>query len=251
MSKIKAISFDLWDTLVIDDSDEPKRKAQGLGTKKQERRRVLWEALNAQALIERGQVDLVFDAVDAAFNKVWHDQYVTWTLRERLAVLLAGLGRTLPAPDSDRVVERLAAMEVDIPPDLIPGAADSLAELAERYRLCICSDAVFTPGTELRRLLAVHGVLEHFSGFAFSDEVGRCKPHPSMFETAADALGVRLTQMVHIGDRQHNDIAGAQALDIKAVLFTASRDVDAGNHTADAVCNSHADLPQVIAELDA
>ena len=45
---LRAITFDLWDTIVHDDSDEPKRKAQGLKTKKEERRHLLWEALNRQ-----------------------------------------------------------------------------------------------------------------------------------------------------------------------------------------------------------
>ena len=44
--KIKAVTFDLWDTIVHDDSDEPKRKAKGLRSKKAERRHLLWEALN-------------------------------------------------------------------------------------------------------------------------------------------------------------------------------------------------------------
>ena len=46
MAQIKAITFDLWDTLIDDDSDEPKRKAKGLRTKKAERRHLVWEALN-------------------------------------------------------------------------------------------------------------------------------------------------------------------------------------------------------------
>ena len=36
---IKAITFDLWDTVLIDNSDEPKRKAAGRPTKAIERRR--------------------------------------------------------------------------------------------------------------------------------------------------------------------------------------------------------------------
>ncbi len=30
MPRVRVISFDLWDTVFIDDSDEPKRRAQGL-----------------------------------------------------------------------------------------------------------------------------------------------------------------------------------------------------------------------------
>ena len=67
----------------------------------------------------------------------------------------------------------------------------------------------------------MHDLLQHFRGFAFSDEVGRSKPHRAMFDAAARELGVPLERMVHIGDRDHNDVKGPQALGMKAVLFTA------------------------------
>ena len=35
---IKAVTFDFWDTIVDDDSDEPKRAAKGLRSKRDERR---------------------------------------------------------------------------------------------------------------------------------------------------------------------------------------------------------------------
>jgi hypothetical protein len=49
---IKVVAFDLWDTMIHDDSGEATRKAQGLRSKKAERRHLLWEALNAIAPIE-------------------------------------------------------------------------------------------------------------------------------------------------------------------------------------------------------
>jgi FMN phosphatase YigB (HAD superfamily) len=55
---IKAITFDLWDTLIDDDSDEAKRKAQGLRSKYDERRHLVWEALNAIEPIEMETVRL-------------------------------------------------------------------------------------------------------------------------------------------------------------------------------------------------
>ena len=100
------------------------------------------------------------------------------------------------------------AMEVDIEPNLIAGCAEALAELSTRYSLAIVSDAIVTPGFRLRDLLEKHGVKQYFSGFAFSDEVGRSKPHRDMFASAAEQLGVEIQQMIHIGDRDHNDIQG-------------------------------------------
>ena len=43
---LKAVSFDLWDTIIDDDSDEPKRRAQGLRAKPEQRRHLLYQALN-------------------------------------------------------------------------------------------------------------------------------------------------------------------------------------------------------------
>ena len=70
-----------------------------------------------------------------------------------------------------------------------------------------------------------------------------------MFDSAANQLGSKFSQMVHIGDRDHNDIKGPQALGMKGVLFTAKRDMDKGTTSADAICDSHADLPATIDAL--
>lgn len=246
---ITAISFDLWDTIVHDDSDEQKRASQGLRTKRAERRWQVFEALNAVAPIELAHVELAYDTAEAAFNVVWHEQHVTWTITTRLQVVLKGLGRTLPTDVFERLVEKHASMEVDIEPNLIEGCAEALRTLSSRYRLAIASDAIVTPGHRLRDLLEKHGVKQYFSGFAFSDEVGRSKPDRAMFASAAEQLGVDISQMVHIGDRDHNDIQGPHALGMKAVLFTATRDADKYHTKADAVCQSYSELPSIIDQL--
>jgi len=248
---IEAITFDLWDTIVDDDSDEPKRAAQGLRTKRAERRHLVYEALNTIEPIDEAAVNLAYDTADAAFNAVWHDQHVTWPIATRLDVVLKGLGRTLPPEAYDRVVAEHASMEVDVEPDLIEGCVEALATLSKIYPLAIVSDAIVTPGRRLRDLLEKHKVKQYFSGFAFSDEVGRSKPHRAMFASAAEQLGVDIEQMVHIGDRDHNDIQGPHALRMKAVLFTATRDVDKDRTQADAICQHYADLPGTIDQLSA
>jgi putative hydrolase of the HAD superfamily len=246
---LRAITFDLWDTIVHDDSDEPKRKAQGLKTKKEERRHLLWEALNRQQPIELDRVRLAYDVADAAFNKVWHDQHVTWTIGERLNVALKGLGRTLPEGDLAAVVKAHEEMEVIIRPDLIPGIREALQGLHGRYKTCIVSDAIVSPGHCLRRLLESYDLARFFDGFAFSDEVGYSKPHRSMFESAARQMGVPIEEMVHIGDRDHNDVKGPQALGMRAILFTATRAADKDRTTADAICERHADLVGIVDRL--
>ena len=118
---VKAITFDLWDTLVIDDSDEPKRAARGLPPKSQARPRAVHHALSRHHDVSFETVDLAHRTTTAAFNAVWHDLHVTWTVPERLSVMLGGLGLTLPHADLAEVARTLEQMEVEIPPDPIAG----------------------------------------------------------------------------------------------------------------------------------
>ncbi len=248
---IKAVSFDLWDTMIADDTDEPKRRARGLPSKRDERRHLVHRALGRHGAIALDEVAAAYDAADAAFDAEWRERHVTWTVRERLGVLLGRLGRELPDDELDRLVARHETMEIDVPPDPVPGTGAALAALAGRYKLAVVSDALVTPGRVLRELLAHHGLERHFAAFAFSDEVGCAKPDARMFRAAADELGVEVGEMVHVGDREHNDVRGAQALGMKAVLFTRARNTDEAATGADAVCRSHADLPATIDRLAA
>ncbi len=248
---IRAVTFDLWDTIVDDDSDEAQRSAQGLRSKRDERRHLVWEAMNGVETIDLHTVVQAYDVADAAFNVVWKENSINWTVDQRLRVILNGLGRTLPADVMDKLIEDTGRMEVDISPDAIDGIGEALSDLATRYKLSIVSDSIVTPGTGLRQILEKHGLKKYFTGFAFSDEVGHSKPHRSMFDSAAQQLGVEVGEIVHIGDRDQNDVKGPHAIGAKAVLFTATRPDDRDMTTADAICDHHRDLPAIIDRLAA
>ena len=246
---LRAITFDLWDTIVADDSDEAHRAAQGLLSKHDARRASVYEILSHHGPTELGDVVEAYDSVEEAFRHAWHEEFITWPVQDRLKEVLRRLKRTLPSAAFEEMVFTHATMEVAVPPDLIDGAASVLSELASEYSLAIVSDAIVSPGTSLRQLLSDHGVFKYFSAFAFSDEIGRSKPHPSMFRSVADQLGVEALSMVHIGDREKNDVVGAHDFGAKAVLFTATRSTDREGTTADAVCERYVDLPLIIKAL--
>jgi putative hydrolase of the HAD superfamily len=164
-------------------------------------------------------------------------------------VALKGLKRDLNPAAFAELVRRHEEMEVEIRPDLIPGIAEALERLHGRYKTCIVSDAIVSPARCLKQLLESYGLARHFDGFAFSDEVGHSKPHRAMFESAARQMGVAIEEMVHIGDRDHNDVKGPQALGMKAILFTATRAADRATTSADAICERHADLPDIVDRL--
>jgi putative hydrolase of the HAD superfamily len=246
---VRVVSFDLWDTVFVDDSDEPKRRQQGLPPKPVERRELVHRFLSRHAPVERALVDCAYDTADAAFRRVWHYQHFTWSVEARLRVLLAGLKRELPEEDLRELVRLHEDMELHVRPDLVPGVAEALSTLGRQFTLAVVSDAIFTPGRALRELLAGYGIRDCFSAFVFSDEVGCAKPAPGMFRRAAELTGCPLDEFVHVGDREHNDVAGAKEAGCRAVLFTGVVDRDSANTRADAVCRDFGQLPTIIDSL--
>jgi putative hydrolase of the HAD superfamily len=250
MPPVRVVSFDLWDTVFMDDSDEPKRKQMGLPPKPVERRNLVHQYLSKHAPIDRALVDAAFNTADAAFREVWHNQHRTWPVAVRLGVILTGLKRELPAEELKELVSLHEDMELKVRPDLVPGVEEALRKLAEKYTLVVVSDAIFSPGRALRELLAGYGLLDYFSGFVFSDEAGCSKPAPEVFHRAAALGRCQLNEIVHIGDREHNDVAGPQSLGARAVLITAAIDRGSKNTKADALCRSYDQLPAIIESLN-
>src|SRR5688572_13395667 len=131
---VKAVTFDLWDTVIHDDSDEPKRKAKGLPDKPAQRRILAHAALAKHGPIDKQLVDAAFDTTDAAFRQVWYGLSVTWSVRERVGVLLKGLKRDLPKADLDEFIDALERMELEVQPDPVPGAIAAVKALKGKYK---------------------------------------------------------------------------------------------------------------------
>lgn len=247
---IKAITFDLWDTVFIDDSDEPKRKAAGRLSKKEERRDLVLKYAKKHKDVSKELTDSIYNTVDAAFSKVWHSQFVTWKVADRMEIIFSGLGIDLPSDEMDEIVKLHEEMELEFRPDFIDGVGDAIAELHKTYKLGVISDAIFSPGRVLRELLKGENLLQYFDHFVFSDEIGHSKPQPIVFESAYKNLGVKPHELIHIGDREHNDIIGPKNVGVHALLCTASLNRGSENTRADAIFSDYKDLPSILNSLN-
>jgi putative hydrolase of the HAD superfamily len=97
-------------------------------------------------------------------------------------------------------------------------------------KLGLVSNA-FDPGWLLHRDLEQMGLAERLDVAVFSSEVGKRKPHPSIFEHALAALGVVAADSVFVGDRLYEDIRGAGELGmttVQALWFRADEHPDGG-----------------------
>ena len=247
---IKTVSFDLWDTVFIDDSDEPKRAAAGLPPKSIQRRNLVQQFLERRGLIARELIDRCYDTTDAAFREVWYGQNVTWPVRVRLTILLQGLGQKLSENEFAELVRLHEDMELEFKPDLLPGIGEALEGLKGKYKLAVISDAIFSPGRALRELLRHYGLLNYFDYFVFSDEVGYSKPDPRAFHAVAKNTGCALEEIVHLGDREAKDIDGPHAVDARAILVPIVKDRGGPNSKADAVCHDFRELPAILRKLE-
>jgi putative hydrolase of the HAD superfamily len=63
------------------------------------------------------------------------------------------------------------------------------------------------------------GLLEHVDAVVTSAEVGVAKPGRGIFERALELARARPGEAIHVGDSLENDVAGARAAGIRAVLL--------------------------------
>jgi putative hydrolase of the HAD superfamily len=139
-------------------------------------------------------------------------------------------------------------VELELAPDIGP----CLEALRERgLRLGIVCDVGFTGGELLRGFLDRRDLLQHFSGWAFSDEVGHYKPSPQIFEAALAGLDAEPAQALHVGDLRRTDVAGARAIGMGSVRYRGLNDDPGapGEPEADRVTDSHRQLPDLLDRL--
>jgi putative hydrolase of the HAD superfamily len=132
-------------------------------------------------------------------------------LRDRCAVAMM---RALDLPELDHATARrsmLGALEFTPYPD----ALEALPRLRERgHRLVVVSNW----DCSLPDWLGPTGLLDLVDGVITSAEAGAAKPDPAVFREALRLAGVDGAGAVHVGDSLENDVAGARALGIRAIL---------------------------------
>jgi putative hydrolase of the HAD superfamily len=97
-----------------------------------------------------------------------------------------------------------------------PDAAPALRELRGRgLRLVVVSNW----DCSLPQVLADAGLLELLDGAVPSAVAGAAKPDPAAFRAALATAGCAPDEAVHVGDSEENDVAGARAAGVRAVLL--------------------------------
>ncbi len=215
IGNIKAVTFDLWQTLIVEDHEINKRRAQlridrvAETLRKADRpfpEEELWRAFSecvsrCAEFRLRGR-EVSFDAQIDIF----------------LEQIRTSLSDELSRPQKRVIREAydLAFLDAALPAD--PAAATMLAELKARgCALGLISNTAMTSGATFRVHLNRLGLLQYFDALVFSDELGYAKPSGEVFKQALVGLEVPTEAAVHVGDDRAADVGGALKAGLRAI----------------------------------
>ncbi len=233
--RVKAITFDFWNTLFIHPEGE-RKKLQEL------RKRFIIEATN----IERERISTVFQEVSLVFDKILRQAHQSFTTEDFVSEILKRLRVPLPRGKLARVVKSIEEALLQFPPLPVEHLHSTIQNLSKNYKLGIVSNTGLSPGRVLREVIKKEGLLKYFKSFSFSNETGVVKPNPEAFQKVLRELGVKPEDAVHIGDLERTDIEGAKKIGMKTILFNK----DKGETRADFIIDSFDKLPEILKRMN-
>ncbi|HXI12736.1 MAG TPA: HAD family hydrolase [Thermoanaerobaculia bacterium] len=215
---IKAVAFDLWETLISDTPTVSSRQEEARLTR-------------MAASLRREGFDVSSTEVEQAYRQLWsrcfelywakdldiHANQQILHFLEALDLDPAAVGQTLLG----ELELAYAGAAIEHPPELVPNARETLAKVRQRnLKTGLVSNTGRTPGSALREVLASHGLSGELDVLVFSNEHGQCKPRPSIFEKLREGLALRFDEILFVGDNLYADVHGAQSCGMLAVHFT-------------------------------
>jgi putative hydrolase of the HAD superfamily len=213
MKNVKAIGFDLFNTLVTIDSTalaEAETRLTG-------------------SLLANGIALEVESFIDS--HKKWAGRLIEATRangrethnRFWIGEALGESGYEID-PDDPRIAAAVEAYFSSFVErcSLIPGTIEMLMELSADYRIGLLSN--FTHGPAAREILDVTGLGRCFPVTVISGEFGFRKPHRLVFERLLEEMGVPHEETIYVGDDPEPDITGALGAGIRPVWTTYVRD---------------------------
>ena len=98
---------------------------------------------------------------------------------------------------------------------ILPNTRNTLLLLKQQYRLAVISNS----DGGIREAISAAGIADCFEYIIDSAHVGVEKPDPAIFRAALDAMQVRPSESIYIGDVYAIDVLGARSVGMRAILI--------------------------------
>ncbi|HLF04400.1 MAG TPA: HAD family hydrolase [Dehalococcoidia bacterium] len=247
MAQITAVTFDLWQTLLIDTREQGRARAQ---VRLDGARDIL------HRFGETYDVEHIREAYRACYRQCHaiRDRNQDVSFREQVGMFINNISPGLAERLSGELVEDICRVYADSffvhPPTLHAQAAAVLRQVKELdLRIGLISNTGMTPGVTFRSYLDQQGMLEYFDTLTFSDEVKLAKPAPEIFLMTVRSLGAAPAQTVHVGDHVENDVVGAKGCGLRTVWIEGFYPREDPSDPSTAPDASVTELGQVVAAI--
>jgi len=218
LPEITAVTFDLWQTLLLDNRD--------LG-----QARALIRLEGAQNAISRFGESYGLEHIREAYRACYREcrrirgVFLDVSFREQVEMFINNISDGLVGRLDEETILEVVRTYADSfwvhPP--VPHT-DAQAVLQDVYAMGLgiglISNTAMTPGETFRKYMDQQGLLEYFDVLTFSDEVKISKPAEEIFHMTLSSLGATPAQTVHVGDHVKNDVVGANRCGLKTVWIT-------------------------------
>ena len=212
-TNVKAIGFDLFNTLITVEPDTLVSAHKNLALRLQESG---FEVAGDQFRQAHHDAALAFLEASRESGRETHNRF--W-----ISAALENQGFSV-SPDDERISEAVDAYFSAFYPNcrLVPGTVEMLGTLQDSYRLGLLSN--FTHGPAARKIIDYLGLAPFFETILISGELGYRKPHSFVFERLVEELGAEKKQTLYVGDDLEPDIEGALEAGLQPIWTTYVED---------------------------
>ncbi len=241
---MRAVTFDLWHTLVYDTKEMNEFWTNG-------RVYGMLEILNASGYqLERNAILEAYARSGSIFEERRHSNNKEIDVPEQIEIFLS----LLKIEPESELIARLTKPYAEILlcklPLVIAGAEECLKALKrEGYRLGLISNTGRTPGRVLRQMLHEIKLAGYFDHMTFSNEIQIRKPHIIPFCQTLKHLSVKAGDAVHIGDHLKSDIYGAKNAGMKAILYKPLSKMEPVSVEPDAAVDSLESIVEIVERI--
>jgi HAD superfamily hydrolase (TIGR01509 family) len=243
MTRITAIIFDLGGTLL----EFPEWEAESAA-----RWRATYHLLTAEPTQQWEEEGPLVSAMIAAESEHWRRVDTEHTSGPPSTLILDGFRSLGIDADARSVLAVLDAYARAVDGWARPyaDAVPTLAYLRQRgYRIGLLSNTWWAAAWHDADL-ALHGLAPYIDACVYTSDLAHSKPHPEAFRTVAERLGAAAGECVMVGDRAIDDVGGALAAGMHAVLKTNGMATTIPAHVVpSAVVAQLAELPGVLDRL--
>lgn len=247
MAGITTVTFDLWQTLLL---DRPEVGRERTAARLRETRAALVRA--GQDFSESQIEDAYRECIQRCQQIREGMQDISFSRQVEIFVeaISPGLAERISEATFQEVVTAYSDCFFDYPALPHPQAVAVLQGIQDMgLKLGLISNTGMTPGVSFRRFLEEHGMLHYFEALYFSDEVGIAKPSGEIFAKTLEDLGAAPEQTIHVGDHIFNDVAAARSCGIKTVWVEGFYERPDPTDPATEPDESVADLGDVLAAI--